>query len=230
MEGLLHFITSFGPLAVILVIFAESGLMVGFFLPGDSLLFIAGTLVHQQIFNINIYLFVCLLFLAAVVGNTSGYFIGRKVGRKLFRRPDSRFFRQEYLRQAEKFYEDNGSKAIVLAMFVPVVRAFSPVVAGISHMRYRTFVTYNLIGAFIWTFGFTLLGYFAGGVIEKMGINIEIAALLIIFLSLLPGIAHVLKEPENRAKLKNQVKKQAARITRRKKPAATQDADATNDK
>ena len=218
MEGLLHFITSFGPLAVILVIFAESGLMVGFFLPGDSLLFIAGTLVHQHIFDINIYLFVTLLFLAAVAGNTSGYYIGRKVGRKLFRRPDSRFFRQEYLMQAEKFYEANGPKAIVLAMFVPVVRAFSPVVAGISHMRYRTFVMYNLIGALIWTCGFTLLGYFAGGVIERLGINIEIAALLIIFLSLLPGVAHVLKEPENRAKIKQHVKKHAARITRRKAP------------
>ena len=221
MEGLLHFITSFGPLAVILVIFAESGLMVGFFLPGDSLLFIAGTLVHQHIFNINIYLFVALLFLAAVAGNTSGYLIGRKVGRKLFRRPDSRFFRQEYLVQAEKFYEANGPKAIVLAMFVPVVRAFSPVVAGISHMRYRTFIMYNLIGALIWTCGFTLLGYFAGGVIEQLGINIEIAALLIIFLSLLPGVAHVLKEPENRAKIKQHVKKHTARITRRKAPDET---------
>lgn len=217
MEGLLHFITGFGPLAVILVIFAESGLMVGFFLPGDSLLFIAGTLVHQRIFDINIYLFVSLLFLAAVVGNTCGYYIGRKVGRKLFSRPNSRFFRQEYLVQAEKFYEANGSKAIVLAMFVPIVRAFSPVVAGISHMRYRTFVTYNIIGALIWTCGFTFLGYFAGGLIEKLGINIEVAALLIIFLSLLPGVAHVLKEPENRTKLKAHVKKQAARITRRKK-------------
>ena len=123
--------------------------------------------------------------------------------------------------QAEKFYEANGPKAIVLAMFVPVVRAFSPVVAGISHMKYRTFVMYNLIGAVIWTCGFTLLGYFAGGLIERLGVNIEIAALLIIFLSLLPGIAHVLKEPENRAKIKQHVKKHAARITRRKAPDET---------
>jgi len=213
MENLLHAITNLGPLAVILVIFAESGLMAGFFLPGDSLLFIAGTLVNQGIFHINIFAFAALLFAAAVIGNTTGYYIGRKIGRRLFQRPDSRFFRQEYLQQAEKFYEDNGSKAVVMAMFVPIVRAFSPVVAGVSHMPYRTFVTFNLVGAFIWTCGFTFLGYFAGTVIQKLGINIEVAALLIIFLSLLPGIAHVLKEPENRAKIKHHIKK---RITRRK--------------
>lgn len=213
MENLLHAITNLGPLAVILVIFAESGLMAGFFLPGDSLLFIAGTLVNQHIFHINIFAFAVLLFAAAVIGNSTGYYIGRKVGRRLFQRPDSRFFRQEYLRQAEKFYEDNGSKAIVLAMFVPIVRAFSPVVAGVGRMPYRTFVTFNIIGALIWTCGFTFLGYFAGAVIQKLGINIEIAALIIVFLSLLPGLAHVLKEPENRTKIKHHI---AKRITRRK--------------
>lgn len=223
MENLLHAITGLGPLAVILVIFAESGIMAGFFLPGDSLLFIAGTLVHQDIFHINIYLYAALLFIAAVAGNTTGYYIGRKVGKRLFRRPDSRFFRQEYLQQTEKFYEENGSKAIVLAMFVPIVRAFSPVVAGIGHMPYRTFVTFNIIGAAIWTSGFTFLGYFAGGVIEKLGINIEAAALIIIFISLLPGLAHVLKEPENRAKIKHHVKRQAARIVRRKTTTASSD-------
>ena len=216
MEGLLHFITGFGWLAVLIVIFAESGLMVGFFLPGDSLLFIAGTLVQQQIFHINIYLFIALLFLAAVAGNSCGYYIGKKFGRRLFRKPDSRFFRKEFLQQAEKFYEKNGSKAIVLAMFVPIVRAFSPVVAGIAHMPYRTFVTFNILGAALWTGSFTLLGYFAGDIIEKMGINIEIAALIIIFLSLLPGVAHVLSEPENRAKIKQHAKKHIDRLRSKK--------------
>ena len=215
MEGLLNLITGFGWLAVLIVIFAESGLMVGFFLPGDSLLFIAGTLVQQQIFHINIYLFVALLFVAAVAGNSTGYYLGTKFGRRLFRKPDSRFFRQEFLEQAEKFYEKNGSKAIVLAMFVPIVRAFSPVVAGIAHMPYRVFVTFNVIGAFIWTSIFTLLGYFAGNVIEQLGINIEVAALIIIFLSLLPGVAHVLSEPENRAKIKHHAKKQLNRIRKK---------------
>lgn len=216
MHNILDFITKLGPLAVIAVIFAESGLMAGFFLPGDSLLFISGTLVHQQIFHINIFVFATLLFAAAVIGNTTGYSIGRKLGPRLFSRPDSRFFRQEYLRMTEKFYKDNGSKAIVLAMFIPIVRAFSPVVAGVSHMPYRTFLTFNVIGAFIWTFGFTLLGYSAGGLIDKLGINVEVAALIIIFLSLLPGLAHVLKEPGNRAKIKHHIRRQASRVTRRK--------------
>lgn len=213
MEALLHLITSWGWIAVVLVIFAESGLMVGFFLPGDSLLFVAGTLVQQGIFSINIGLFAALLFAAAVIGNTTGYSIGRKFGRRLFSRPNSRFFRQEYLAQAETFYEANGPKAVVLAMFVPVIRAFSPVVAGIAGMPYRTFLTFNLIGAFIWTFGFVMLGYFAGGLITQLGINIEVAALLVIFLSLLPGVAHILKNPENRTKLKHH----ATRIVKRQK-------------
>lgn len=213
MEALLEFITHFGWLAVVLVIFAESGLMVGFFLPGDSLLFVSGTLVQRGFFDVNIFLFVALLWLAAVAGNSTGYFIGHKFGRKLFRKPDSRFFRQEYLQQAELFYEQHGPKTIVMAMFIPVVRAFAPVVAGIAHMPYAKFVAYNLAGATIWVGSFTLLGYWAGDVIEELGINIEIAALLIIFLSLLPGIVHLLKEPENRQRIKHH----AHRIVTKKK-------------
>lgn len=212
MQGLLDLITNLGPIAVILVIFAESGLMAGFFLPGDSLLFVAGTLVNRELFHINIVLFIILLFIAAVAGNTSGYYIGKKLGRKLFRRPDSRFFRQEYLRQAEKFYEEHGHKAIVIAMFIPIVRAFTPVVGGIAHMPYRTFISYNIIGAALWTSSFTLIGYFAGGVIEKLGINIEITALLIIAISLIPGVIHILKEPENRAKIRQKVRTSASKI------------------
>lgn len=212
MEALLEFITHFGWLAVMLVIFAESGLMVGFFLPGDSLLFVSGTLVQRGIFDVNIWLFLACLFVAAVAGNSTGYYLGRKFGRKLFRKPDSRFFRHEYLVQAEKFYERNGSKTIVIAMFIPIVRAFAPVVAGIAHMSYKRFVTFNVLGAAIWTSSFVLLGYAAGDIIERTGINIEIAALVIIFLSLLPGIIHLMKEPENRAKLKYH----ARRVTRRR--------------
>ncbi len=207
MEALLHFITHFGWLAVLAVIFAESGLMVGFFLPGDSLLFVSGTLVQRDIFKVDIWVFVICLFLAAVIGNSLGYGIGKKFGRKLFTRPDSRFFRHEYLVQAEKFYEKNGSKAIMIAMFVPIVRAFSPVVAGIAHMPYRKFITFNLIGAAIWISTFTLLGYYAGNIIEQLGINVEIAALVVIFLSLLPGIIHVLQQPEYRQKAKAQAKR-----------------------
>lgn len=207
MEALLHLITNFGWLAVILVIFAESGLMVGFFLPGDSLLFVAGTLVQRGIFDVNIGLFIACLFVAAVLGNSTGYFIGRKLGRKLFTESSSRFFRQEYLLQAESFYAKHGSKTVVLAMFVPIVRAFAPVVAGIAHMPYRKFVAFNLLGAAIWTSSFTLIGYVAGDVIQRLGINIEVAALIIIFLSLLPGIIHVLKQPEQRSKLRTRARR-----------------------
>ena len=207
MEALLHFITNFGWLAVVAVIFAESGLMVGFFLPGDSLLFVAGTLVQRGVFQVDIFAFTAWLFLAAVAGNSTGYYIGRKFGRKLFTRPDSRFFRHEYLMEAEAFYEKNGSKTIIMAMFVPIVRAFSPVVAGIAHMPYRKFLLFNVTGAALWTGIFTLLGYYAGNVIEKTGINIELAALIVIFLSLLPGIVHVLQQPKYRARIKHHVKR-----------------------
>lgn len=217
MEALLHFIVNFGWLAVIAVIFAESGLMVGFFLPGDSLLFISGTLVQQGTFSINIFAFIVLLWFAAVAGNSTGYFLGTKYGRKLFRRPDSRFFRHEYLQMAEDFYEKHGNKTIVYAMFIPVVRAFAPVVAGIAKMPYERFVLYNVGGAFVWVSVFTLLGYLAGDVIERMGINIEVAALIIIFLSLLPGVIHVLKEPERRAAIKHRVKHHARRIVSSKR-------------
>lgn len=214
MEALLHFILHFGWLAVILVIFAESGLMVGFFLPGDSLLFVAGTLVQREIFSINIGVFIVLLWLAAIAGNSTGYYLGRRFGRKLFKNPESRFFRQEYLEQAETFYKKNGSKTIVIAMFVPIVRAFAPVVAGIAHMRYRTFVLFNVAGALVWVSSFTLVGYLAGNIIARYHINIELAALIIIFLSLLPGIIHLLKQPENRQKIKHHAKRV---VSRRKK-------------
>ncbi len=213
-EALLEFITHFGWLAVLIVIFAESGLMVGFFLPGDSLLFVAGTLVQRQLFHVNIDVFIVCVFIAAVLGNSTGYLLGTKFGRKLFTRPNSRFFRHEYLMQAEKFYEHNGSKTIVLAMFIPIVRAFAPVVAGIAKMPYRTFLTFNIIGAALWVSIFSLLGYYAGDIIHRLGINIELAALIIIAISLLPGIIHLLQQPDNRAKLKHH----AGRIVRRKKP------------
>lgn len=214
MEWLLHSITNFGWLAVVLVIFAESGLMVGFFLPGDSLLFISGTLVQQQIFHINILLFMTCLFCAAIAGNSTGYLIGRKFGRKLFTQKSTGLFRQDYLLHAEEFYAQHGSKTIVIAMFVPVVRAFTPVVAGIAHMPYRKFVTFNVLGAAIWVGLFTGLGYLAGDIIKRAGINIEVAALIIIFISLLPGIIHMLQKPETRAKLRTRVKRAVLRTNK----------------
>jgi membrane-associated protein len=187
--------------------------MIGFFLPGDSLLFTAGFLTQQGILPINIHLFVAILFVAAVLGNSTGYMFGHRVGRRLFQRKDSRLFRQEYLERTEEFYEKHGSKTIMMAMFVPIVRTFTPIVAGISKMKYHKFLTFNVIGAALWTSSFTYIGYFAGTYIKALGINIELAALIIIALSLLPGAIHILKEPEHRARIRHHVRRV---VTRRK--------------
>ncbi|HRC28088.1 MAG TPA: VTT domain-containing protein [Candidatus Saccharimonas sp.] len=204
MEALLNFITGLGVIAVLFVIYAESGLLIGFLFPGDSLLFTAGFLVQQGIGSfgsISIHLFAFLLFLCALLGQQTGYFFGKKVGRKLFDRPNSRFFRKENLVRTEQFYEKYGPIAIVLACFVPIVRTFVPIVAGVSKMTYRQFLPYNIVGAFLWTYGFTYLGYYAGKVLHDMGINVEIAALIIIFLSITPMLWHALHTKERRANL-----------------------------
>ncbi len=195
------------------IVFAESGLLIGFFLPGDSLLFTAGFLVHQNILDFNIHVLAAILFTAAALGDNVGYAFGQRVGRRLFHKEDSLLFRKENLHRAEYFYEQNGAKTIVLARFVPVIRTFAPIIAGISSMRYRTFFIYNLFGAFLWAVGLTYLGYFAGNAIEAAGINIEYVILGIIFVSILPPIIHVLKEPKSRAALKHHAK----RVTTRKK-------------
>ncbi len=180
------------------IIFAESGLLIGFFLPGDSLLFTAGFLVQTEIIRFNIHALVGILFAAAVLGDNVGYAFGRKFGRKLFERKNSVLFHSENLKRAEAFYEKHGPKTIVLARFVPVVRTFAPIVAGISNMRYRTFLVYNLIGGFLWAVGLTYLGYLAGDVIERYGINIEYVILGIIFISVAPPLVHILREKSTR--------------------------------
>lgn len=211
MEALLNFITSLGWLAVAVVIYAESGLMIGFFLPGDSLLFTAGFLVQQSILPINIHLFVLILFIAAICGTSTGYLFGYRVGRRLFQRKDSRFFKQEYLERTEAFYEKHGPKTIIIAMFIPLIRTFTPIVAGVSKMTYPKFLFFNIVGAALWVPTFVYLGYFAGVYIKQLGINIEVAALIIISLSLLPGVIHVLKKPEHRATIKAHVKRRLGR-------------------
>lgn len=200
--GIQSFISVISVYGVAAIIFAESGLLIGFFLPGDSLLFTAGFLVQQQIISFNIHLLVLILFVAAAVGDSVGYAFGHKVGRKLFHRKESLLFHKENLRRAEQFYEKHGAKTIVIARFVPIVRTFAPVIAGISSMRYRTFLIYNLIGALLWAVGLTYLGYFAGSFIESRGINIEYVILGIIFLSVVPPLIHVLRDPKARKELK----------------------------
>jgi membrane-associated protein len=217
MEALLHLITQFGPFAVLAVIYAETGLLLGFFFPGDSLLFTSGFLVQQGYFNIDIHVFVWLLWAAAVAGESTGYLFGRKVGRKLFQRENTRLFKKERLEAAERFYEKYGSLTIVLAVFVPIVRTFAPIVAGVSKMPYKLFIPFNLLGTFIWTFGFTYLGYYAGAALKEMGINVEVAALIIIFLSISPMVYHALKEPENRTRLVEATRRQFVTIFSSKK-------------
>jgi membrane-associated protein len=217
MEALLTAITNLGFLAVLAVIYAESGLLIGFFLPGDSLLFTAGFLVQQKLFHVDIHAFAFLLFIAAALGESTGYLFGRKIGRKLFERKNSRFFRSENLTRAESFYAKYGSLALILACFVPIVRTFTPIVAGVSKMSYRQFVPFNIIGAFLWTYSFTYLGFYAGDVLHKAGINVEVTALIIILLSISPMLYHVLKDQARRKAAWNGTKREIAILFGRSK-------------
>lgn len=196
--GLEALISTIGVAGIAGIIFAESGLLVGFFLPGDSLLFTAGFLVQLGIIKFNIYALMLILFIAAVVGDNVGYAFGRRYGRKLFRKDNSLLFNKKNLQHAEDFYKKHGSKTIILARFVPVVRTFAPIIAGISRMDRKTFFIYNLLGGLLWAVGLTYIGYAAGGVIIKYGIDIEYVILGIIFLSVLPPFIHVVKQKEVR--------------------------------
>jgi membrane-associated protein len=184
-----------GGLALLgLIIFAESGLLIGFFLPGDSLLFIGGFLASDAGGNQlpPLPLVALVAFTAAVVGDQVGFWFGRKVGPGLFKRPDSRLFKQQNVAKAHAFFERHGAKTIMLARFVPIVRTFAPIVAGVSDMNYRTFVTFNIIGGFIWAIGLTTLGYYMGQ-IDVVKNNIEIAIVTVIALSLIPVVIELIK-------------------------------------
>jgi membrane-associated protein len=178
------------------IIFAESGLLIGFFLPGDSLLFITGFLTTKPAglphVNYPLPVVLVVLFLAAVAGDQVGYLFGNRVGPALFKREDSRIFKQSNVAKAHAFFEKYGAKAIVMARFVPVVRTFAPIVAGVSRMKYRTFVTFNLIGGAMWAIGVTLLGYFLGQV-TVIKEHIDLAAVAIVFVSLIPILLEVRK-------------------------------------
>jgi membrane-associated protein len=150
-------LSPYGEIGLWLIIFAETGLLIGFFLPGDSLLFTAGLLASQG--HLDIALVVIGCFVAACIGTEVGYTIGNRLGPRLFRRPDSRLFKQDYVERTKAFFDRHGPKTIVLARFVPIVRTFTPVMAGVGTMRHRTFSLYNVIGALLWTVGITMLGY-----------------------------------------------------------------------
>lgn len=194
------FIQAVGLLGVMAIVFAESGLLVGLFLPGDSLLFTAGFLASQGVFDITVLTIGC--FMAAVLGDSVGYLTGDRFGRRLFTREDSRFFKKSYLQQAEAFYNKHGGKAIVLARFVPIVRTFTPIVAGVAHMKYHTFLFYNCIGALFWSVGITLLGYFLGSQIPDVDRYLLPILLMIVLVSISPGLIHFFREKSNRLLLK----------------------------
>lgn len=185
-------------LGVMLVIFAETGLLVGFFLPGDSLLFTLGMFVAigeadpSRGVPVHIWVAAPLMFLAAVLGNQCGYLIGRKAGPAVFNKPDSRFFKQEYVERTEVFFEKHGGKAITLAQFVPIVRTFTPVMAGVGRMHYLHFLGFNALGATFWGFGITWLGYLLGNIqwIQK---NIDVMILVIVGISVLPMVLSALR-------------------------------------
>lgn len=174
------------------IIFAESGLLFGFFLPGDSLLVTAGLLANKG--YLNIYLLIPICIFGAIIGDSVGYWFGDKAGRRLFEKKETFIFRKKNLIKAEEFYEKYGSKAIVLARFMPVVRTFVPIVAGIAKMKYSRFVFYNIFGGVFWVLTTTMLGYFLGDTVPNIDRYIMAIVLLIIVLSVLPPAIHFWKE------------------------------------
>jgi membrane-associated protein len=197
---------NFGTLATFVVfgiIFAESGLMIGFFLPGDSPLFTAGLLSVSNTHLAPLPVLIVGCAIAAIAGDQVGYAFGKKVGPPLFSRPDSRFFKQKHLQQAEAFFDRHGSKTIILARFTPIVRTFAPIVAGASHMKYRTFVTYNVIGGVAWTTSMLCLGAALGKTFPGIGERLDYVIVVIVALSLIPFaieyIRHRRRGPEGEA-------------------------------
>jgi len=174
-----------GLTAMTAIVFAETGLMVGFFLPGDSLLVTAG--VFAAAGKLNIWSLNALLMAAAVAGDTAGYWFGRRVGPALFKRPKSLLFNPDHLRRAHDFYEKHGGKTIIIARFMPIIRTFAPIVAGMGEMNYRRFLSFNVVGGVFWVASMTGIGYFLGR-IPGVREHIEVVILIVVFLSILPGI------------------------------------------
>lgn len=196
---LMEILPTIGYLGIFAIVFAESGLLIGFFLPGDSLLFTAGFLASQGIFDIRILAVLC--FVAAVLGDTVGYWFGHKVGKKLFQKKDSLLFHKDNLLKAEKFYEQHGKKTIVIARFMPMIRTFAPIVAGVGSMDYKTFLSYNIFGGLIWGMGLTLAGYYLGNLIPDVDKYLLPIIGAIVLISVAPPAYHILKEPAHRKQI-----------------------------
>jgi membrane-associated protein len=185
-EKIIDWLGPFATIGLFGIIFAESGLLIGFFLPGDSLLFTAGLLASQDNYGLNIWVLLVGFFAMAVLGDQVGYWFGKRVGPSLFSRPDSRVFKQEYVTRTHTFFEKNGPKTIMIARFVPIVRTFAPILAGVGGMNYKTFVRFNVMGAFIWAVGVTAAGYVLGSTIPSIDRYLLPIIALIVLGSLIP--------------------------------------------
>lgn len=188
-----------GYAGVFAIVFAESGLLIGFFLPGDSLLFTAGFLASQGVFHIGAL--ALITFVGAVIGDSVGYAFGHRVGRKIFTRDDSLLFHRQNLLRAERYYERHGGKTIILARFLPVIRTFAPILAGVGSMAYPKFLAYNVVGGALWAVGLTVLGYFLGSAIPDVDRYLLPIVVAIVVLSVLPTAYHVLRHAEDRARV-----------------------------
>ncbi len=194
-----NLIRTIGYVGIFAIVFAESGLLVGFFLPGDSLLFTAGFLASQGFFNIAL---LCLVtFIAAIAGDNAGYQFGKTAGPRIFQKEDSLLFNKNHIDKAMVFYEKHGGKAIIFARFIPMVRTFAPIVAGAGKMQYKRFLLFNVFGAFLWAVGITLLGYFLGSAIPDIDKYLVPAIIVIVLLSIIPSLFHLLKDQERRAQI-----------------------------
>ena len=192
-------INKYGLIGMFVIVFAESGLLIGFFLPGDALLFTAGLLSATRIFDQPILVICAVCFVAAVLGDQVGYQFGKRVGPELFDRPKSRLFNPSNVTKAHAFFERHGSKTIIMARFVPIVRTFAPIVAGVAAMRYRVFSTFNLIGGFVWGVGVPLLGFWLGKRFPSLQDRLDLLAIVIVAVSLLPVAFEFLKHRRERA-------------------------------
>jgi len=202
-------IHAMGVIGILGIVFAESGMLIGFFLPGDTLLFTAGFLTQQGVLAINIHALVILIAVAAIAGDNIGYYIGHRVGRKLFTKSNSLLFQQENLHKAEAFYEKFGPITVLIARFVPIVRTFAPVVTGISNMTYGTFLMYDIAGALLWSGIVTYVGYYGGAFLQAHGVNVELLIMPVIataiLITIISPIYHLLKQKHQTSTRKKEV-------------------------
>jgi membrane-associated protein len=195
-----NFIQTVGLVGVFGVVFAESGLLIGFFLPGDSLLFISGFLASQGL--LGIHTLAIGVAISAILGDSVGYYLGKRMGKRIFKK-ENKYIKQEYLEKTDKFYSKHGGKTIILARFVPIIRTFAPFVAGASKMHYGKFLQFNIIGGLVWGAGLSYLGYFLGNSIPNIDSYLLPITLVIVIISFLPGLIHYLTDSKNRSFLKS---------------------------